>query len=100
MLYRFPALFYRTHPSPCSPSGDGRLLSDGDKRGLQLLYPGDSGAVNAIAARRESLIETIEGPQTDESMGGLESMDFGGPKISGIAAQAAARLRESLKGMK
>ena len=97
MLYRFPPLFYKTQPSPCAPRGDGRKLSDGDKRALKLLYPKDSSAVNEIAERRETLIEVLEGPQADEAYGGLESV---GPSRSGIAAHAAAGLRESLKAMK
>lgn len=39
MLYRFPEWFYKTHPSPCSPTSDGQSLSDGDKNGLLYLYP-------------------------------------------------------------
>jgi len=97
MLYRFPALFYKRQPSPCAPSGEGRTLSDGDKRGLTLLYPGEASAVNEIAERREHLVEAIEGPSSDEAYGGLESM---GPSLSGIAAHAAAGLRESLRTMK
>lgn len=38
MLYRFPKLFYRSDPSPCAPEGDGTSLSNGDIRGLHLLY--------------------------------------------------------------
>ena len=39
MLYRFPEIFYKSTPSPCAPLGNGQSLSDGDQRGLQLLYP-------------------------------------------------------------
>ncbi|MFV0257554.1 MAG: hypothetical protein ACK5PP_03770 [Acidimicrobiales bacterium] len=39
MLYRFPELFYRRWPSSCAPTGDGQSLSDGDRQGLDLLYP-------------------------------------------------------------
>lgn len=38
MLYRFPSLFYKSDPSPCAPVGNGDRLSDGDRRGLRLLY--------------------------------------------------------------
>ena len=51
MLYRFPALFYRTQPSPCAPSGNGQQLSDGDKRALDLLYPKQTEAVEEIGTR-------------------------------------------------
>ncbi|MFV0526457.1 MAG: hypothetical protein ACK5RL_18380 [Acidimicrobiales bacterium] len=44
MLYRFPELFYRQWPSPCAPTSDGQTLSDGDRRGLDLLYPTVAGA--------------------------------------------------------
>ena len=96
MLYRFPALFYRTQPSPCAPVGDGQQLSDGDKRGLRLLYPQGAGPVNAIGQRRENLLAALEtlaaGDDLDDE-GGLESAIPGPP---GIARDAAARLRASL----
>ncbi len=40
MLYRFAPFFYKSNPSACAPTGPGQDLSDGDKRGLALLYPG------------------------------------------------------------
>jgi hypothetical protein len=39
MLYRFATFFYKTNPSPCAPAGPGQVLSEGDKRGLAVLYP-------------------------------------------------------------
>lgn len=93
MLYRFPALFYRTQPSPCAPTGDGQQLSDGDKRGLQLLYPRGAGPVRAIGERRESLLAAIEEPEDLGDEGGLESAH---PGLPDIARDAAARLRASL----
>ncbi len=39
MLYRFAPFFYLSDPSPCAPTGNGEDLSDGDKRGLGVLYP-------------------------------------------------------------
>jgi len=48
MLYRFPELFYRSNPSSCAPIGNGQDLSEGDREGLQHLYPGDSGMAQAI----------------------------------------------------
>lgn len=60
MLYRFPRLFYKNQPSPCAPDGAGVELSEGDKRGLVLLY----GKAQAAA-------------HTDGSIpGALESMEF------------------------
>jgi len=54
MLYRFDDFFYKQSPSSCAPTGNGIDLSDGDKRGLQLLYPGTATevAVKADAAAR------------------------------------------------
>lgn len=98
MLYRFPTLFYRTQPSACAPTGDGVRLSDGDKRGLSLLYPVTSEALNAAVVRREGLIDVIEGPQSDDAEAGLESMTT--RDISTFAAHASQQLRESLRELK
>jgi hypothetical protein len=89
MLYRFPPLFYRTQPSPCSPSGDGLGLSAGDMRGLRLLYPEQAESLQEIGMRREALLSTIEA--TDE---GLESVGGG---LSDLSSDAAGRLRTSLE---
>ncbi len=82
MLYRFPALFYKSQPSPCAPSGDGQELSEQDRRGLVVLY-GDNPA-NVPAGlervsededsvghllRLQSLLDTI----TRDETAGLES---------------------------
>ncbi|MFD0856568.1 hypothetical protein ACFQ07_30330 [Actinomadura adrarensis] len=61
MLYRFPAMFYQTSPSPCSPIGDGQDLSDGDRAGLRHLYPEQPAAHERIAERRLALANDIEG---------------------------------------
>ena len=97
MLYRFPELFYRTQPSPCSPSGDGQQLSDGDKRGLKLLYPKAAVALNAIADRRESLLKTIEDGQAEAAAPGFESVAV---NLSDFASDATRRLRSSLQQMR
>ena len=93
MLYRFPDLFYRSQPSPCAPNGDGQRLSDGDKRGLALLYPKGTQQVDAIGGRREKLLEIIEGPVGLNAEGELEAAR---PRLPEIARDAAARLRTSL----
>jgi hypothetical protein len=85
MLYRFPKLFYHVDPSPCAPSGDGQNLSDGDKRGLSLLYPKQASELSTIATRRENLLKTLE-PEK-----GLE-----GTGKSPLMKSAAQRLRDSL----
>ena len=59
MLYRFPALFYRSIPSPCAPIGSGEDLSDGDIAGLRYLYPNDPSAVEAIVARQNTMFGMI-----------------------------------------
>jgi hypothetical protein len=93
MLYRFPALFYRTQPSPCAPAGDGQRLSTGDKRALGLLYPDQAEALEAIGERREALLSTIESSVGAEGEG-LESL---GAPLPEIASHAAQSLRDSLE---
>lgn len=60
MLYRFPTLFYRTNPSPCAPTGDGIRLSDGDIRGLRLLYGERPEDIESFATRTRDLATAIE----------------------------------------
>lgn len=79
----------RTQPSPCSPSGDGQQLSEGDKRALGLLYPQEARAAEEIAARREALLGVLEGSGS-ESTGGAPSA---------LATHAAERLRAGLHEM-
>ncbi len=100
MLYRFPALFYRQEPSPCAPRGDGQKLSEGDKRGLKLLYPKAAEALNAIGARRENLLEAIEESSGRGAEEGLEASRGPDERLSGIARDAGARLRASLKQLR
>jgi hypothetical protein len=97
MLYRFPELFYRSQPSPCAPVGDGQQLSEGDKRGLQLLYPKGTQLLDAIAERREKLLEVIEGPVDREEELGVEAAR---PRLPGIARDAATRLRVGLEQLR
>ena len=59
MLYRFPALFYVSTPSPCAPLGTGENLSNGDITGLKHLYPDAQPEIQTIAARQSKLRETI-----------------------------------------
>jgi hypothetical protein len=74
MLYRFAPFFYKTSPSPCAPSGPGLDLSDGDKRGLQLLYPAAAEAVAALATQSMQGLELM-GAGEEEAVGGLESVE-------------------------
>ncbi len=98
MLYRFPELFYRVVPSPCSPAGDGLDLSDGDSRGLKLLYPQTAGELEAISTRRENLLATLQ-PE-EGGMAGLESAGGGGLPPSPFAHQATRILSESLEKLR
>ena len=64
MLYRFAQFFYKSNPSACAPTGPGQDLSDGDKRGLGLLYP---------AAADESVSELAEKAQRGLEIVGTEA---------------------------
>lgn len=83
MLYRFAPFFYKSDPSPCAPTGSGVDISDGDKRGLDLLYPAAAEEVNALAA---------------QSLQGLELMGVGAEGAPGGegAAQPSSRHVERL----
>lgn len=59
MLYRFPALYYRTFPNPCTPTGNGIDLSEGDVRAMMLAYPFDEGEAATQNARRTGVVETL-----------------------------------------
>ncbi|MDX2558984.1 hypothetical protein PV371_04880 [Streptomyces sp. TX20-6-3] len=64
MLYRFPAFFYKSTPSSCAPAGDGQNLSDGDKRGLDLLYPHVMDGLADRQARVDAVLESLgAGPE-------------------------------------
>lgn len=59
MLYRFPDFFYKSTPSTCAPSGDGINLSEGDKRGLNVLYPHVAAELADLQSRAETALESI-----------------------------------------
>lgn len=58
MLYRFAPFFYRSSPSSCAPTGPGLDLSEGDKRGLRLLYPATAGDAD-LAERSQRGLEVL-----------------------------------------
>lgn len=94
MLYRFPPLFYKTQPSPCAPTGDGQALSEGDVRGLQLLYPQDQPAVDAIASKQDEIMSALEAAApTAESE--LEGRGAGGGSVLGSTVAAVRTSRSS-----
>jgi hypothetical protein len=59
MLYRFPALFYRSNPSPCGPTTNGQNLSEGDIAGLLRLYPHEEPVAEALRSRRSRAFEVL-----------------------------------------
>jgi hypothetical protein len=59
MLYAFPSFFYKSAPSPCAPTGNGIDLSEGDKRGLKLLYPDFGPEVAALEQRATAVLDVI-----------------------------------------
>jgi hypothetical protein len=59
MLYAFPPFFYKSTPSPCAPTGNGVDLSDGDHRGLRLLYPEFGPEAVALEKRATAVLEVI-----------------------------------------
>lgn len=61
MLYVFEPFFYKTHPSPCAPTGNGLDLSEGDERGLRLLYPHGSAEMSDLQARAKDALRTLDG---------------------------------------
>lgn len=85
MLYRFKPLFYTTDPSPCAPSGDGIDLSDGDKRGLRLLYPD---APHHIADRASRALDLI-GNHEVSTLGGTPHVDRVVELLNGLAGVSA-----------
>jgi len=82
MLYRFPEMFYQVLPNDCAPLGDGITLSDGDKRGLTLLYPKMSPEVAGIATGNEAMLQAIK--PLAEPLRGLETADT--PMAQRVAA--------------
>ncbi|MFH9722272.1 hypothetical protein ACH4M4_04815 [Streptomyces sp. NPDC017254] len=94
MLYRFPAFFYKSTPSSCAPTGNGQNLSDGDKRGLDLLYPHTAEGLADRQARAEAVLESLgAGPE------GLPGANGGGlaevyrSRVGELAAAQAAGVR-------
>ncbi len=86
MLYRFPADFYKTAPSPCAPLGDGQSLSDGDKRGLQLLYPQTATEVAAVMSSQQEIFTAVaEFIAHDPEVVGLETASRPMGQIGGTA---------------
>jgi hypothetical protein len=92
MLYRFPDHFYKKTPSDCAPLSDGISLSEGDKRGLRLLYPQVGPQLVEVVDHRNQLLGKID-DAVDEGMG-LETTRR---SVSPLNGQAAAALRSAIR---
>jgi hypothetical protein len=68
MLYAFDPSFYKSTPSDCAPTGNGVDLSEGDRRGLRLLYPATAAELSAFTARVAQVRRRVGGSDS-----GLES---------------------------
>ncbi|WP_225801960.1 hypothetical protein [Streptomyces sp. NK15101] len=91
MLYRFPAFFYKSTPSSCAPSGDGQNLSDGDKRGLDLLYPHVASALADRQARAEEVLQSLgAGPEGLPGENGGALAEAYRDRVAELAAAQAA----------
>lgn len=88
MLYRFPPLFYKSDPSSCAPVGKGETLSDGDRRGLALLYPADAGSTSEAVDRIEH--------RASAALAALNSND-GGDDLERLGPDYAAGTRALLE---
>ncbi len=96
MLYQFPALFYRSSPSPCAPAGDGIELSDEDKRGLRLLYGSKPQDVAQFMARAQELAQAIESAYP--ALGQESVFESTGGETLSFAQTAMQRLERLLGG--
>lgn len=97
MLYRFESFFYRTNPSPCAPTGNGLSLSDGDKRGLRLLYPHFGADLRSLESQRRSLLEAIQ-PPSEPVSSGFESAPA--VSVAPIAVHARRVVTQGLEELK
>jgi hypothetical protein len=89
MLYRFPAVFYKSNPSPCAPAGSAGALSAGDREGLRHLYPFHSEAVQ-MAARQLQIMKAMAAD--DPLRRGLESTR----EVAGVRASRFVRAARSV----
>lgn len=96
MLYRFPDSFYKSMPSPCAPSGDGQSLSEGDRRGLQLLYPHVAGEAETIVEAQRSIAAALApGAEEGHVEMGLETEGPTAP-ANAMASSAASIIARNL----
>jgi arachidonate 15-lipoxygenase len=88
MLYRFPDRFYTRADSACRPSTDGQDLSDGDRRGLVLLYGPRTSTWDSSVSRVEASARRAMGGVE----GGVVAIEEGAGAIVDGAAHLLARL--------
>jgi hypothetical protein len=94
MLYRFPALFYKDPNNGCVPAADGGIsLSEGDRRGLKLLYPRTAPELEAMAERTRRALTAVE---KQASSPGLEGLEEGEDRARKYARHLASSLRRKL----
>ncbi|WP_328944557.1 hypothetical protein OG259_26705 [Streptomyces sp. NBC_00250] len=94
MLYRFPAFFYKSTPSSCAPTGNGQNLSDGDKRGLDLLYPHTEEGVADRQARADAVLQSLgAGPEGVPGSNGGGLAEAYRTRVEELAAAQAATAR-------
>jgi hypothetical protein len=94
MLYRFPALFYGDPNGGCvPPAGGGLSLSEGDERGLRLLYPHTAQELTAMEARARTALAVVESgaPAALESRG--QGEDAGTERRRQLAESLRGKLR-------
>ncbi|MFF0560121.1 hypothetical protein ACH4ZU_15215 [Streptomyces sp. NPDC020472] len=91
MLYRFPAFFYKSTPSSCAPTGNGQNLSDGDKRGLDLLYPHTVSAMADVQARADAVLQSLgAGPEGIPEANGGGLAEVYRSRVAELASAQAA----------
>ncbi|MCK1325415.1 hypothetical protein IVA94_32035 [Bradyrhizobium sp. 156] len=90
MLYRFDALFYKDPNNGCVPAaGGGISLSEGDRRGLRLLYPHTAQELAQIEARARNALNAVEAAASPA----LEGLEEGEEMATKYARQMATNLR-------
>jgi hypothetical protein len=93
MLYRFSALFYKDPNNGCVPAADGGVsLSEGDRRGLRLLYPRTAQELAVIEARARSALNAVE---ASASLA-LEGLEEGEDMPKKYVRQLTANLRKKV----
>jgi hypothetical protein len=98
MLYRFPPLFYKNVPSRCAPTGDGTELSDGDRRGLRLLYPQVAAELESVSTAQQALAAALEKRAEAARRRSEEGLESSGGESEYYVRTTAETLRRARKG--